>query len=135
MNNHSKYTMLALCAVLALAAGPAMAQSNDTGKGNYLGNLSANPYGANSTSNPYSSAGSAYSSDSINNAYGRYGSPYSTESATNPFATDAPSVAADVVEGLHDGAEVVWSPGILRWLFAVLRHLPRPIWRRVAARA
>jgi hypothetical protein len=26
---------------------------------------------------------------------------------------------------------VVWVPATLRPLFAVFRHLPRPIWRRV----
>lgn len=51
-----------------------------------------------------------------------------------PLSTDAESVAADIVKGLGRGAEVVWSPGSLRWLFTVMRHLPRPIWRRVAAR-
>jgi decaprenylphospho-beta-D-erythro-pentofuranosid-2-ulose 2-reductase len=31
------------------------------------------------------------------------------------------------------GAHTVWSPAKLRYVFAVLRHLPRPVWRRVAA--
>jgi hypothetical protein len=61
----------------------------------YLGNLSANPYDANSTSNPYGRYGSPYSSDSINNPYGRYGSPYSNESVNNPYATRAPRVYGD----------------------------------------
>lgn len=55
-----------------------------------IGNLSANPYGANSTANPYSPAGSPYSPQSINNPYGTYGSPYSPQSVKNPYATDAP---------------------------------------------
>lgn len=38
----------------------------------YLGKLSANPYDADSTSNPYGQHGSEYSADSINNPYGRY---------------------------------------------------------------
>jgi hypothetical protein len=25
----------------------------------------------------------------------------------------------------------VWAPGILRWVFMVLRHLPGPVWRRL----
>lgn len=61
-------------------------------RGTYLGNLSANEYGTNSTSNPYSRAGSPYSPTSINNEFGRYGSPYSSQSATNPYATDAPKL-------------------------------------------
>ncbi len=36
----------------------------------YLGNYSANPYNANSTSNPYG-AGSPYRNDSPNNPYGQ----------------------------------------------------------------
>lgn len=57
-----------------------------------LGQLSANPYGPNSTANPYSPAGSPYSSTSVKNPYGQYGSPYSPKSATNPYATDAPKL-------------------------------------------
>lgn len=51
-----------------------------------------------------------------------------------PFATDPESVAADIVKGLGTGADIVWSPAVLRWVFTVMRHLPRPLWRRVAAR-
>jgi hypothetical protein len=56
-----------------------------------IGNLSANPYNQNSTSNPYG-AGSSYNSNSINNQYGRYGSPYSNESVNNPYATNPPKL-------------------------------------------
>jgi hypothetical protein len=38
--------------------------------GEYLGRYSANPYGRDSTANPYSAAGSPYSSTSVNNPYG-----------------------------------------------------------------
>ena len=50
-----------------------------------------------------------------------------------PMATTADAVAADIVAGLRRGAEVVWSPAKLRYVFAILRHLPRPVWRKVAA--
>jgi hypothetical protein len=60
----------------------------------YLGRLSANPYAADSTANPYSQAGSPYSSTSVNNRFGPYGSPYSATSARNPYATDAPDIVA-----------------------------------------
>jgi len=60
----------------------------------FLGRLSANPYAADSTANPYSSAGSPYSSTSVNNRFGPYGSPYSSTSARNPYATDAPDIVA-----------------------------------------
>ena len=51
-----------------------------------------------------------------------------------PFATTADAVANDVVAGLRRGAHTVWSPPQLRWVFSVMRHLPRPLWRLVAAR-
>ena len=60
----------------------------------YLGRLSANPYAADSTANPYSPAGSPYSAKSVNNPYGAYGSPFSPTSARNPYATDAPKIVA-----------------------------------------
>jgi len=61
----------------------------------YLGRLSANPYAADSTANPYSPAGSPYSSTSVNNRFGPYGSPFSSTSARNPYATDAPDIVAE----------------------------------------
>ncbi len=69
-------------------AGPPILVDPQTGK--YLGNLSANPYDQNSTSNPYGQYGSPYSNDSINNPYGKYGSPYSNDSSNNPYATGSP---------------------------------------------
>lgn len=60
--------------------------------GEDLGQLSVNPYARDSTSNPYSAAGSQYSSKSLRNPYGQYGNPYSNQSATNPYATDAPKL-------------------------------------------
>ena len=60
--------------------------------GKYRGNLSFNPYDANSVSNPYGRYGSEYSADSINNPYGKYGSPYSNDSPNNPYATNPPAI-------------------------------------------
>jgi hypothetical protein len=54
-----------------------------------LGELSANPFNPDSTSNPLG-AGSPFKPDGLNNPFSPYGSPYSNQSATNPFATDAP---------------------------------------------
>lgn len=51
-----------------------------------------------------------------------------------PFATTADKVADDVIAGLARGSDVVWSPPVLRVVFAALRLLPRPLWRRLAAR-
>jgi decaprenylphospho-beta-D-erythro-pentofuranosid-2-ulose 2-reductase len=52
-----------------------------------------------------------------------------------PFSTTPEAVANQVVRGLESGANVVWAPTVLRWVFAVLRHLPRGLWRRVSARS
>lgn len=51
-----------------------------------------------------------------------------------PMATTAEAVAHDIVTGLRRGSHTVWSPAKLRPVFAILKLLPRPIWRRVAAR-
>lgn len=48
-----------------------------------------------------------------------------------PFASDPDSVAAAVVTALHRGADTVWVPARLRWVFAGLRLLPRALWRRM----
>ncbi len=48
-----------------------------------------------------------------------------------PFATTPDVVADAVARGLRDGRRIVWAPGILRWIFMVLRHVPHPIWRRL----
>jgi decaprenylphospho-beta-D-erythro-pentofuranosid-2-ulose 2-reductase len=48
-----------------------------------------------------------------------------------PFATTAEAVAAATVKALAGRADTVWVPPSLRYVFAVLRHLPRPIYRRL----
>ena len=49
-----------------------------------LGELSANPFNPDSTSNPFG-AGSPFKPDGINNPFSPYGSPFSNQSATNPL--------------------------------------------------
>lgn len=51
--------------------------------------------------------------------------------AEAPLATTADAVAAATVKALQAGRPVVWVPAPLRPVFAVFRHLPRPLWRRV----
>jgi decaprenylphospho-beta-D-erythro-pentofuranosid-2-ulose 2-reductase len=51
-----------------------------------------------------------------------------------PFATTPDKVADAVVAGLAKGREVIWAPAVLAPLFAVMRNLPRGLWRRVSAR-
>jgi len=48
-----------------------------------------------------------------------------------PFATTPDAVAADVLKGLERSAEVVWSPAVLKVLFAVLGSLPKAVFRRL----
>lgn len=50
-----------------------------------------------------------------------------------PFATDPHTVAAAVVAAVARGRTgVVWVPGVLRFVFGLLRVMPRPVWRRIA---
>jgi decaprenylphospho-beta-D-erythro-pentofuranosid-2-ulose 2-reductase len=48
-----------------------------------------------------------------------------------PFATTPDVVAALTVKGLRSGRRTVWAPGILRFVFSALRHVPGPVWRRL----
>ena len=48
-----------------------------------------------------------------------------------PLSTTPDAVAAAVTRGLARNARIVWAPPALRYVFAVLRHLPRPLWRRL----
>lgn len=48
-----------------------------------------------------------------------------------PFATTPEVVAARAVDGMRRGAHTVWVPAVLRYVFAILRHLPRPVFRRL----
>jgi len=50
-----------------------------------------------------------------------------------PLATDPDTVAEAVVRGLASGTDVVYVPGVLRWVAAVFRHLPHALWRKVPA--
>jgi decaprenylphospho-beta-D-erythro-pentofuranosid-2-ulose 2-reductase len=51
-----------------------------------------------------------------------------------PFATTPEAVADGVLGALASRAETVWVPPVLRWVMTVLRHLPAPIFRRLADR-
>ena len=48
-----------------------------------------------------------------------------------PFATTPDAVAQRTVAALQNHRRIVWAPGILRYVFSVLRHLPAVIWRRL----
>lgn len=51
-----------------------------------------------------------------------------------PFTTGPEEVAGFVMKGLATKDRVIWSPPIMRYIFSVLRHLPKPIWRRITER-
>ena len=57
-----------------------------------------------------------------------------TDQAPVPFTTGPDEVAGYVMKGLETNDRVIWSPPIMRYAFAMLRHLPKPIWRTVADR-
>jgi NAD(P)-dependent dehydrogenase (short-subunit alcohol dehydrogenase family) len=48
-----------------------------------------------------------------------------------PFATTPENVAEATVRALERGGHTVWVPAQLRIIFALLRHLPRPLYRRL----
>ncbi|MFF2957391.1 decaprenylphospho-beta-D-erythro-pentofuranosid-2-ulose 2-reductase [Streptomyces sp. NPDC057963] len=48
-----------------------------------------------------------------------------------PLTTTPDEVAAAVVTGLRRGSETVWVPGSLRVVMSALRHVPRPLFRRL----
>lgn len=48
-----------------------------------------------------------------------------------PLAVSSEQVAAAVVAGYRSGRELVYVPAAMRWVMAGLRHLPRPLFRRL----
>lgn len=48
-----------------------------------------------------------------------------------PLAQTPEQVAEVIVAAVRDRREQVWAPGLMRWVMSVLRHLPRPVFRRL----
>ena len=48
-----------------------------------------------------------------------------------PLATTPDAVAAVILDGLRRNAHTVWAPGAMRYVMSGLRHLPRPVFRRL----
>lgn len=48
-----------------------------------------------------------------------------------PLATTPEHVATAVVDALARDREIIWVPAPLRWVMAVVRHVPRPLFRRL----
>jgi decaprenylphospho-beta-D-erythro-pentofuranosid-2-ulose 2-reductase len=51
--------------------------------------------------------------------------------ADAPLTTTPEAVAAAVVSAVRRGRHTVWVPGKMRYVGTVLRHLPRPVFRRL----
>jgi decaprenylphospho-beta-D-erythro-pentofuranosid-2-ulose 2-reductase len=48
-----------------------------------------------------------------------------------PLATTPEAVAAAIELGLRRRSEMVWVPGALRVVMSALRHVPRPVFRKL----
>ncbi|MGH3627373.1 MAG: decaprenylphospho-beta-D-erythro-pentofuranosid-2-ulose 2-reductase [Sciscionella sp.] len=48
-----------------------------------------------------------------------------------PLAVTADQVAEIITEAVAKGRELVWAPAPMRWVMSGLRHLPRPVFRRL----
>ncbi|GAB3357528.1 decaprenylphospho-beta-D-erythro-pentofuranosid-2-ulose 2-reductase [Modestobacter lapidis] len=48
-----------------------------------------------------------------------------------PLATTPEAVAEAIVSGIRRGRHTVWVPGAMRVVMSVLRHVPRPVFRRL----
>lgn len=48
-----------------------------------------------------------------------------------PLSTTPEAVASAIIGGVARGSEIVWVPSALRWVMSVLRHVPRPIFRKI----
>lgn len=48
-----------------------------------------------------------------------------------PLSTTPEAVAEAITRGLTKGSEIVWVPSTLRFVMSALRHVPRPIFRKL----
>jgi decaprenylphospho-beta-D-erythro-pentofuranosid-2-ulose 2-reductase len=48
-----------------------------------------------------------------------------------PLSTTPEAVATAIVTGIQRKKEIVWVPGALRYVMSILRHVPRPIFRKL----
>ncbi len=48
-----------------------------------------------------------------------------------PLSVSADQVAEAVVEGIANKRELIWVPGAMRVVMSGLRHVPRPVFRRL----
>ncbi len=50
-----------------------------------------------------------------------------------PLSTTPEAVADAVMRGLEKGDEIIWAPAPLRFVMSAMRHLPRPVFRKIKA--
>ena len=48
-----------------------------------------------------------------------------------PFSTDADAVASAVERAIGSSKTVIWVPGLLQYMFLILKNLPTVVWRRL----
>ena len=48
-----------------------------------------------------------------------------------PFSTDADAVATAVEKAISTSKTVIWVPGLLQYMFLILKNLPTAVWRRL----
>ncbi len=51
-----------------------------------------------------------------------------------PFTTGPNEVAEYVMTGLGGQQRVIWSPPLLKYVYFILRHLPKALWRKIMER-
>jgi len=82
----------------------------------------------------YTGLGDAVAADGVHVLVVRPGFVRSTMTAglrPAPLALEPSDVADIIVKALVAGRRAVWAPPALRWVMSGLRHLPRPILRRL----
>ncbi|MGH9246366.1 MAG: decaprenylphospho-beta-D-erythro-pentofuranosid-2-ulose 2-reductase [Acidimicrobiales bacterium] len=51
--------------------------------------------------------------------------------AVRPLSTTPEAVAEAVADGIRRGQRTIWVPATFRWVMTAVRHLPRPLFRRL----
>ena len=51
-----------------------------------------------------------------------------------PMTTNPDQVADTTVKALSGSQRVIYSPPLLKYVFAIMRHLPAPLWRKLMAK-
>ncbi|WP_227978880.1 decaprenylphospho-beta-D-erythro-pentofuranosid-2-ulose 2-reductase [Nocardia spumae] len=62
---------------------------------------------------------------------GQVRTQFSAHVAEAPLTVNKEDVAALAVSASEKGKELIWAPGTFRWVMMILRHIPRPIFRKL----